>query len=154
MSHHLELLLPHADYLVRVLDGRIDAHGTPKDLRQRGELDSLVAMGESLAVQEPITSDETVEKEVEAVENGNGQDLKGEKKKGPGRKLVQDEERAVGNVKWQTYKLYIVAATYTTWFWTMVLMGRLFLAGHGLTHSAVSSRQCRRAILAEVMGRG
>jgi hypothetical protein len=34
-----------------------------------------------------------------------------------------DEERAIGNVKWQTYKLYIVAATYATWVATLVVLG-------------------------------
>ena len=29
--------------------------------------------------------------------------------------LTLDEERQVGNVKWDTYKLYIKAVTYTTW---------------------------------------
>lgn len=38
------------------------------------------------------------------------------------RKLIIDEERQVGNVKWETYKLYIVAATYTTWIFTLIML--------------------------------
>ena len=33
-----------------------------------------------------------------------------------------DEERPVGNVKWQTYKLYIRAATYITWALTITIL--------------------------------
>jgi hypothetical protein len=39
-----------------------------------------------------------------------------------------DEERAVGNVKWATYRLYIVAATYTTWAFTLVILRELPLS--------------------------
>jgi hypothetical protein len=33
-----------------------------------------------------------------------------------------DEERPIGNVKWQTYKLYIRAATYITWALTITIL--------------------------------
>lgn len=135
VSHHVELLLPSANYIVRILDGRIDAQGTPEDLQARGELDGLVISEETeVAKAEPIVSDEIVEKEVKAVEDGvngengeNGEAKKEKKKKGPGKKYVQDEERQIGNVKWATYKLYIVAATYTTWIWSVIVLGQSFL---------------------------
>jgi len=38
--------------------------------------------------------------------------------------LIVDEERPIGNVKWQTYKLYIVAATYLTWTLTLLMMSK------------------------------
>jgi hypothetical protein len=37
--------------------------------------------------------------------------------------MVADEERPVGNVKWETYKLYIVAATYITWACSLIVLG-------------------------------
>lgn len=37
--------------------------------------------------------------------------------------LMKDEERQVGNVKWETYKLYITAATYITWVLAFILLG-------------------------------
>ncbi|WVF67988.1 hypothetical protein IAT40_002750 [Kwoniella sp. CBS 6097] len=117
VSHHVELLLPSSDYLTRILDGRIDAQGTPDELRKAGELDGLVALEEAeVHKTEPVTAVEEVQDEAEAV------DEKKPKKKGPGKKLVQDEERAIGNVKWETYKLYIVAATYVTWAWTLIVL--------------------------------
>ena len=136
VSHHVELLLPSAKYLVRILDGRIDAQGTPDDLRAKGELEGLVALEEAeVNKQEAAVVNEDADEEVQAVEgqgqngvNGDEQDGqagkgKRERKTGPGKKFVQDEERPVGNVKWETYKLYIVAATYTTWAWSVVVLG-------------------------------
>jgi hypothetical protein len=70
--------------------------------------------------------------------------------------MVIDEERPVGNVKWQTYKLYIVAATYVTWFLVIIALGesRFHLLGSGLISSYGSGVRGRRAILVESMGRG
>ncbi|WRT70588.1 uncharacterized protein IL334_007586 [Kwoniella shivajii] len=119
VSHHVELLLPSSDYLVRILDGRIDAQGTPDELRSAGELDGLVALEEAeVTKSEAVVAKEDIEEEVEVVDTAE----KKTKKKGPGKKLVQDEERAIGNVKWETYKLYIVAATYVTWVWTFIVL--------------------------------
>ncbi|WWC92185.1 uncharacterized protein L201_007139 [Kwoniella dendrophila CBS 6074] len=119
VSHHVELLLPSSDYLVRILDGRVDAQGTPDELRAAKELEGLVALEEAEVTKaEAIIAKEEVEDEVEVVETTE----KKVKKKGPGKKLVQDEERAIGNVKWETYKLYIVAATYVTWVWTLLVL--------------------------------
>lgn len=86
VSHHVELLLPSADFLIRILDGRLDAQGTPAELRAAGELDGLMALEEAeVAKEEPATSMEQVDEEVVAIEG----DEKKERKKGPGRKLVQ-----------------------------------------------------------------
>ena len=119
-------MLPSADYLIRILDGRIDAKGTPAELRAAGELDGLIALEEAVATkEEPVTAKEEVEDEVEAV---NGEDdAKKEKKKGPGKKLIQDEERPIGNVKWETYKLYIDAATYVTWTIAVIILSKPFV---------------------------
>ncbi|WWD20615.1 hypothetical protein CI109_105091 [Kwoniella shandongensis] len=121
VSHHVELLLPSSKYIVRIVDGRIDAQGTPDELRANGELDGLVAIEEAEAhAAEPVTADDEADKEAQATEEGD--EKKPKKTKGPGKKLVQDEERTIGSVKWETYKLYIKAATYITWFWTLVIL--------------------------------
>ncbi|ORY29629.1 putative ATP-binding cassette transporter protein YOR1 [Naematelia encephala] len=123
VSHHVELLLPSADYIVRILDGRIDAQGTPDNLRAAGELDGLVALEEAeVAKDEPIVAQEGAGDEIAAVDDGAEKAVAKDKKKGPGKKLVQDEERAIGNVKWETYKLYIAAATYVTWAWMFAML--------------------------------
>lgn len=41
VTHHVELVLPGAHYLVRMLDGRVDTQGTIKDLRAQGILDEI-----------------------------------------------------------------------------------------------------------------
>jgi hypothetical protein len=84
----VELLLPITDYIVRILDGRIDAQGTPAELRESGALDGLIAIeGAEMAADEPVTSSSSQDKEVAVVDEADS--AKKEKKKGPGKKLVQ-----------------------------------------------------------------
>ncbi|KAG8691765.1 hypothetical protein FRC08_010094 [Ceratobasidium sp. 394] len=42
VTHHVELMLPCAHYLIRMYGGRIDMHGTVSDLRDRESLDYVV----------------------------------------------------------------------------------------------------------------
>ena len=70
VTHHVELVLPGAQYLVRMLDGRIDQQGTIKDLRASGALEDIeleAAVEEREAVEE--RGEEEV-KEGEVVEDG------------------------------------------------------------------------------------
>ena len=90
VSHHIDLLLPSADYIVRILDGRVDAQGTPEELRSHGQLDGLLAMEEAeIKKDEPVTNEEAVEDEVIADVADDGQKPPVKKKQGPGKKLVQ-----------------------------------------------------------------
>lgn len=123
MSHHLDLLLPTAHYIVRILDGRVDCQGTPSHLKETGDLDGIVAIEDATAaLKEPVTPDEPeAEEEKELIKA----DIK---KDGPARKLVKDEERAVGSVKMDTYLLYFRAATWTTWmmFFAILMVSQVF----------------------------
>lgn len=94
MSHHVELLLPSTDYLVRLLDGRVDAQGTPDELRANGELDGLVAVEEAEAVKEEpaVVAAENGESEEEATAEA---EKKVVKKQGPGKKLIQGQSANV-----------------------------------------------------------
>lgn len=109
VTHHVELVLPGTYYLIRMLDGRIDTQGTVKELRARGVLDN-------------ITHDESVEahKEEQAAAIAEGSDTveaktddaeeaKPDKVKSP-RKLIEEEHRETGNVKWAIYKTYLKAS--------------------------------------------
>jgi len=80
--------LPITDYIVRILDGRIDAQGTPAELRESGALDGLIAIeGAEVAAEEPVVASSSQDKEVTIVEEADS--AKKDKKKGPGKKLVQ-----------------------------------------------------------------
>lgn len=93
------MLLPSTDYLVRILDGRVDAQGTPDQLRASGELEGLIAVEEAEAAKdEPITASETVGEEVEVVEEA---EKKSVKKRGPGKKLIQGESNFLDESKSQ-----------------------------------------------------
>ncbi|TFY53857.1 hypothetical protein EVG20_g9943 [Dentipellis fragilis] len=117
VTHHVELVLPGTYYLVRMLDGRIDTQGTVADLRAQGVLDDIAQDEEVKAHEEEqvvAAKEETAEeKAIEAV-------LETEEAKPPAkdkkaRKLVKDEERQTGGVKWHIYKTYLKASSYWTW---------------------------------------
>lgn len=90
ISHHVELLLPSTDYLVRILDGRVDIQGTCQELRERGDLDGMVALEEAeLRKDVGKGKEKSHEEEVVEGEDADAQETKKEKKKGPGKKLIQ-----------------------------------------------------------------
>ena len=59
MSHHVELLLPIAHSLIRVVDGRLDVAGSVEDLRAQGELAAVVEVEEKLHAEEETVIEET-----------------------------------------------------------------------------------------------
>lgn len=109
VTHHVELVLPGANYLVRVLDGRIDTQGTLTELRAQGVLDEI-AQSEEVYVYE--------DEQEAAAETPNAEEIAAEAIEGPHpardkkkpRKLIKDEERQEGGVKWSIYKTYLKAS--------------------------------------------
>ena len=92
-----------------MLDGRIDTQGTLTDLRAQGVLDEIahseevnVHEGEQSAVVANPTSEQLVMDEV-----GNSSVATVTKKP---RKLIKDEERQEGGVKWNIYNTYLKAS--------------------------------------------
>ncbi|KAF7352973.1 Multidrug resistance-associated ABC transporter [Mycena venus] len=126
VTHHIDLLLSGnhgsgAQYIVRMLDGRIDTQGTVQELRARGLLE---AIKQDLKYEAP--GDATTAKE---------KDYKTEAKPAssqPITKLVEDEEQAKGDVEWHIYKTYLKASSYKVWaiilmfivFYEMLLLGQ------------------------------
>ncbi|KAF9007209.1 multidrug resistance-associated ABC transporter [Cyathus striatus] len=108
VTHHVELVLPGAYYLVRMLDGRIDTQGIVAELRAKGVLDDIAHDAEVEAQKEEV------EKEVAAVEETGNLPVDTKKP----RKLVQDEHRETGGVKWSIYKRYLEASSY--WIWAFL----------------------------------
>lgn len=109
VTHHVELVLPGAYYLVRMLDGRIDTQGTLTELRAQGFLDDI-ANSEEVKVHEgeQEAAAETPNAEEIATEVVEGAHPASETKKP--RKLVKDEERQEGGVKWSIYNTYLKAS--------------------------------------------
>ncbi|KAF8220884.1 multidrug resistance-associated ABC transporter [Tricholoma matsutake] len=109
VTHHVELMLPGAYYLVRMLDGRIDSQGTVKDLHAQGVLEDITHYAAAEVHKEEVKVVEpTVEEEEE-------QKVKNAKKP---RKLIKDEHRETGGVKWSIYKSYLKASSY--WIWAIL----------------------------------
>ena len=90
-----------------MLDGRIDTQGTIKELRAQGVLEGIEHAD---AIQEYEAS--KIDAEAEAVEEAAADLTKSngaEPTKKP-RKLIKDEHRETGGVKWSVYKSYIKAS--------------------------------------------
>ncbi|KAF8890917.1 multidrug resistance-associated ABC transporter [Infundibulicybe gibba] len=119
VTHHVELVLPGAYYLVRMLDGRIDTQGTVKELRAQGVLDDITHDA-AAETQEAPAVEETPSPALEDAQKDTG-DIK------KPRKLIKDEHREIGGVKWSIYKTYLKASSY--WIWAflgfLVLMNQL-----------------------------
>ena len=118
VTHHVELVLPGAHYLVRMLDGRIDTQGAVKDLRARGLLDEITHdesveahKEEAKAEAEEKAKEPNAEIDADAPEEDADADAKPDKKKGKKpRKLIEDEKREEGSVKWSIYNTYLKAS--------------------------------------------
>ncbi|KAI0639291.1 multidrug resistance-associated ABC transporter [Trametes polyzona] len=133
VTHHVELVLPGAHYLVRMLDGRIDTQGTVKDLRASGVLDDIAQVEELEAHKEEqaveATKEDDLDAEADAEANGDeGAAPKGKKKP---RKLVEEEHRETGSVKWHIYNTYLKASSYWTWgiLFTLIILTQLLGVG-------------------------
>ena len=107
VTHHVELVLPGAYYIVRMLDGRIDVQGTVKELRESGALSDIEI---EAVVEERKAEEEQQEKAVEKDPAVEGEIAEGAEAKKKPRKLIKDEEREVGSVKWKIYKTYLKAS--------------------------------------------
>jgi len=94
-----------------MLDGRIDTQGTVKDLREQGILEAIEhdtavdAHKELLAAAEATTAEEGTD--VDAMKVAADDDMAPTKKP---RKLIKDEHRETGGVKWSIYKSYLEAS--------------------------------------------
>ncbi len=93
-----------------MLDGRIDTQGTLADLRARGVLDEISHSEEAkVHEEEPSAAITNPTSEQVAVidEIGSPGVVTGKKKP---RKLIKDEERQAGGVKWSVYNTYLKAS--------------------------------------------
>uniref|UniRef100_A0A8H7XII1 Multidrug resistance-associated ABC transporter n=1 Tax=Psilocybe cubensis TaxID=181762 RepID=A0A8H7XII1_PSICU len=110
VTHHVELVLPGAHYLIRMLDGRIDTQGTVKELREQGVLEEI-----KLDASVDAHKEEAIEADAAAIEETLEDPSKTADATKKPRKLVKDEHRETGGVKWSIYKSYLKASSYWTW---------------------------------------
>ncbi|KAJ7459957.1 hypothetical protein FB451DRAFT_1272196 [Mycena latifolia] len=101
VTHHVQLVLPGAHYLIQMKEGRIDNQGTPDDLRRQGVLEEITREADMDTQEEdPVILEPTTEAELA------DDDIKEARKP---RKLVEDEHRETGSVSWPVYKVYLAA---------------------------------------------
>jgi len=86
-----------------MLDGQIDMKGTLAELKARGALEVLEKDKHLVQKQSDLKLEET------AIDDT----AKGTKRP---RQLVKEETRQVGSIKWKTYKAYMKATSYYTWW--------------------------------------
>ena len=91
-----------------MLDGRIDAQGSPQDLRAQGILEEITHDENVHAAQQQEAMQVKENEEPEADTPKDGTPAAKDKKRGP-RKLVKDEHREEGSVKWSVYNTYLKA---------------------------------------------
>ena len=96
-----------------MLDGRIDTQGTIKDLRASGVLDDIAQVEEIEAHKEEQAVEAEKEEESPSAEIDTeateAVSAPAKDKKKP-RKLVEEEHRETGSVKWNIYKTYLEAS--------------------------------------------
>lgn len=86
-----------------MLDGRIDTQGTVKDLRAQGVLEYITQDSQAdVKQEEPIATSEV------PVDGAPEEPAKDGSKKP--RKLIKDEHRESGGVKWSVYNAYLKAS--------------------------------------------
>ena len=86
-----------------MLDGRIDTQGAVKDLHVQGVLDFITQDAEAdIKQEEPVDASET------PVDAATAEPAKDGSKKP--RKLIKDEHRETGGVKWSVYNAYLKAS--------------------------------------------
>jgi len=112
VTHHVELVLPATHSLIRLLDGRIELQGSIQELRERGVLNYVAhnAVGEIEEIKKVESDEELVDGAAkDSVDDVKPENVSATKDKKP-KKLVKDEARATGNVKWHIYKTYLEAS--------------------------------------------
>lgn len=91
-----------------MLEGRIALQGKVEDLRSDGKLDAI----KQDAVVQTALVDQTTKESQTTAEAPPPDPTRNTK---TARKLVKEEERAKGNVKWSVYKTYLIACGHWVW---------------------------------------
>ncbi|KAI8378125.1 P-loop containing nucleoside triphosphate hydrolase protein [Choanephora cucurbitarum] len=121
VTHHVKLCIKGSAYIVHIDNGRAALVGHPSELRQSGQLSTILEAEEEAEDQTEENAEEEVAIE-QTIPSGSQQLSEGERSKDDKkpRTLVQDEVRATGMVKFRLYKLYVNMVG-SALFWMIVV---------------------------------
>lgn len=111
-----------------MLDGRVDTQGKVDELRERGLLDDIAY--DSTADQnakEAESVNEKTEEELAAEvgdEDAHKDATNGSAEHKKPRKLIKDEHRETGGVKWSIYKTYLKASCVCHGYWSFLTQSK------------------------------
>ena len=88
-----------------MLDGRLDTQGTVKELQAQGVLEGIELDAAVETHKEELVVTEKAAAGVEEDSPGTTEEAK------KPRKLIKDEHREIGGVKWSIYKSYLKASS-------------------------------------------
>ncbi|KJA19718.1 hypothetical protein HYPSUDRAFT_1094370 [Hypholoma sublateritium FD-334 SS-4] len=115
VTHHVELVLPGTNYVVHMLNGRIDKQGPVAELKSAGIIDSIAT---EEAASAPVDSGD-IDAAVQGASVIDGTQVDTAKSTMP-RKFVKEEHRETGSVKFSVYNKYLQASSY--WTWSIILL--------------------------------
>ncbi|KAI8387430.1 P-loop containing nucleoside triphosphate hydrolase protein [Blakeslea trispora] len=126
VTHHVKLCIKGSAYIVHIDNGRAALMGHPSELRQSGQLSTILEDEEAEDqdeleenAEEEIAIEQTIPSQSSETEQSDA--AKDQKKP---RTLVQDEVRATGMVKLRLYKLYVNMVG-SALFWAVVIIAVL-----------------------------
>ncbi|KAH7334355.1 hypothetical protein B0J17DRAFT_770708 [Rhizoctonia solani] len=109
VTHHVDLVLPAVAWVIKLSEGQIEAQGTVAQLRESGELSAIRTGQKEIELTEEVVT-------IEGIEDQTGP-------KDPNktaRKLVEDEKKSTGTVKFAVYHTYLSAASY--WLFGLLVL--------------------------------
>ena len=140
VTHHVNLCIKGAEYVVALKDGKVQAAGRPEDVIATGVLGDDVTLSdddddETLTTTTTVISATTARSLTKKKESSKSTNSKKDDsaKSGSDGKLVKEENRAEGGVSWKVYAVYFNASGGFP-FWIAVL------ALFGLTQAAIMSQ--------------
>lgn len=127
VSHHVQLTAPGVDYVVSLANGRVKFSGSSKEFLETGgyknadeeeepietTIKTPAAKPKNKAVAELVTESTYVSETSSASEAEDSSDDEDDKedKVAPvekkARKLIEEESKAIGHVKWSVWRLYL-----------------------------------------------
>ncbi|CAO1630357.1 unnamed protein product [Sympodiomycopsis kandeliae] len=126
VTHQVGIMVPFAEYLVYMRDGRVQTVGAVHDLRVQGRLTGPLAekrLGTSDESSSSASSSKTpsTSPESTSAQNDPGPTSKQSPERPKAQLLYQLEKRREGAVNWSFYRIYLAASSPALWFFIIAL---------------------------------